>query len=425
MNLKTSTWISLKFILFNIFSLFFMALAINIFYFWFWTNKEKQESIEDIETYYHKAWNSFNDEFIKLVLEKWGYIKKHNWEFYISSWINYNSIINNKFWFFVKDNNSIFIVVNKNYNEWVAYIVYDISNYFYSQIALIYISIIVILLFLLVSYFISIFFTKSSLKNLNKIVDFVKDLNIDNLSWQINIDGPNNDEIKIVWDKLNQTIKKLNFQTDKLKQFTSDVSHEFKTPLMVINSQIDLAIKSWDYINWLINIKNNIKWLDELVDTLLFISRIDDNIIHVYKTSENIWKIVKEIFDNIKISYEFKNIQIINEIDESVYLDTDKKSFSIIISNLISNAFKYTNNHWTISLYLDTDKFLIKDNWIWINSENIDKIWSRFWKEDLSRTSNWFWLWLYTVKKLSDMLWFEIMVFSKKWFGTEFIIKFK
>jgi signal transduction histidine kinase len=59
----------------------------------------------------------------------------------------------------------------------------------------------------------------------------------------MNISGSDDDEIKILADTLDSAFQKIETQTSSLKQFITDVSHEFKTPLMVINSDIDVYEK--------------------------------------------------------------------------------------------------------------------------------------------------------------------------------------
>ena len=76
--------------------------------------------------------------------------------------------------------------------------------------------------------------SKRLLKNLISISDSVQDININTPAKERIVlqSLPKNDEIKILADALNSSYDKIDTQTDKLKQFITDVSHEFKTPLM-------------------------------------------------------------------------------------------------------------------------------------------------------------------------------------------------
>jgi len=68
-------------------------------------------------------------------------------------------------------------------------------------------------------------------------------LNIDNFHKIEVCSTGKNDEIRVLANALNNSFEKIKTQTQNLKQFITDVSHEFKTPLMVINSKIDLFTK--------------------------------------------------------------------------------------------------------------------------------------------------------------------------------------
>jgi len=85
---------------------------------------------------------------------------------------------------------------------------------------------------------------KTSLEKLNYLVEHVKDLDLDNLHNKLEIIGAEDDEINILAKRMNEAMEKINRQTLALKDFISNASHELKTPLMTMNSEIDYAIKS-------------------------------------------------------------------------------------------------------------------------------------------------------------------------------------
>jgi signal transduction histidine kinase len=300
----------------------------------------------------------------------------------------------------------------------------DVTERVDSQFNLFMITIYLIIFFSILSYLLSLFFVKNSLKSLNKLVKFTEKLNIDNLNQDIDIDWPENDEIKIVSNSLNNFISKLNNQTLALKDFISNTSHELKTPLMIINTDIDYALKSWNHKEWLSIIKENIKNIDYLLNNLNLITKIES----WYNLKTENLNISDVFHDNIlKIQKQFieKNISTKLIISDEIYQQTNKFSFEIIIKNLVENAFKYSKNNWNIEFYLDEKQLYIKDNWIWIQEENLDKIWDRFWKEDESRSEEKsFWLWLYIVKKIVEIYNWKISVETEKNIWTKFIILF-
>lgn len=84
-------------------------------------------------------------------------------------------------------------------------------------------------------------------------------MHIDNLDEKIDISGHPQDEINRVSQKFNEVLEKIHKQTLSLKDFVSNASHELKTPLMSMSSEIDYANKSKNYEQGLTNIKSQLK----------------------------------------------------------------------------------------------------------------------------------------------------------------------
>lgn len=99
----------------------------------------------------------------------------------------------------------------------------------------------------------------------------------------------------------------------------------------------------------------------------------------------------------------------------------------MIISNIISNAYKHTPKWWTIKISLSLDDIksthwilTIHDNGKWISSQDIELIWDRFWKWG---SSNGYGLWLFIVKLLCEKMWYEVYIDSTNNIWAKFVIK--
>lgn len=110
------------------------------------------------------------------------------------------------------------------------------------KMALVFVLLLVI--FAAGTYGLSLVFVRSSLKNINQLVDYVKTLNIHTLHEPVPLSGPQDDEIRIIGETLQQTLTTIKEQTDSLKDFVSHASHELKTPLMSLSAVIDTAEKT-------------------------------------------------------------------------------------------------------------------------------------------------------------------------------------
>jgi len=306
----------------------------------------------------------------------------------------------------------------QNVNDMV--IVRDITTSIQAQKNLLFISIYLLVFFGILSYILSIYFVKTSLRKLDDLVKYVKWLNLNNLDKKFEIIGREDDEINILASKINAVTDRINQQTLALKDFISNASHELKTPLMSINSEIDYSLKAKKYKEWMENVKSEIGNINNLLDELVLISKLDSGT-ELNKTDKNVSQVVVSVSNMIEKKYKDKWLKLSMKLDK-VEKKVHNSSFEIIAKNLIENAFKYTEK-WTIKITLNENEFSVKDSWIWISKENIEKIWDRFWQEDSSKTDTTsFGLGLYLVKLLVKKHWRDIQVNSTKWKWSEFKI---
>ncbi len=415
-NLKTSSKISLKFTLFTVIIVLFFWILVNFIFFKMWyrsVNIEVQwDKIAMKERHLQEPpqwldFQNFRQKFINrlsITIDSEEYQELQKNEFI--KWYGISSLWTSYFYYHTVDDDVI---------------VRDITPNIQAQKNLLYTSLYLLIIFWALAYLVSIYFVKSSLRKLNDLVDYVKWLDLNNLDNKFEIIWPENDEINILAKKINNATDKINKQTLALKDFISNASHELRTPLMSINSEIDYSLKAKEYKQWMENIKSEILNLNNLLDELLLISKLDVDT-ELKKSNKNVSDVVLSISKMLEKKYSNKNIKLELKCDENIEKLVHNSSFEIIAKNLIENAFKYTNK-WNIKINLSDKEFVVKDTWIWIKKENLEKVWDRFWQEDNSKTDiTSFGLWLYLVKLLVERHWRNIGVKSTQWKWSEFKI---
>ena len=139
------------------------------------------------------------------------------------------------------------------------------------------------------------------------------------------------------------------------------------------------------------------------------------------------------ILDNLtrfSSKIENKKLKVNTEFSEDFYIQSDNYLVSIVISNLISNAIKYSNKNGEININLVNNNnqisFSIADIGIGILPVDIDKIFNSFYRSDVTNHAEikGTGLGLSIVKRLCDLLKLEIAVESKLNQGTTFILSF-
>lgn len=437
-NLKTSEKISILFTFYNFFSLIVLLIWINIIYFFSWYSDQKNESMYDMNVNYNmylteKTDNNL-DAFKKYILQKDTLIIPNDWSDLIcSNWVEtkvHNNIEEIKDKLFYNNWEKTFFIFSEYYDEiWEIKVFFDTTPYVKSQIIIIKISLMIILLSLFINYFVWKSISKYALKNLKNIINQTKKIDIEKDFKKIDIIWNKDDEINILAETLNKSICHIHKQTSNLKQFITDVSHEFKTPLMIINSQIDLYNKKSeknkssenDTRELLNKIKSKTIKLNWLLEIFFLISRIENNLDQFQKKNYKLNICVKSIVQNYLQGIE-KNVTINYNLKSDLLLDIEITTFYIILENLLSNAIKFSWDNPIIEIWTNKNSFWIKDNWKWIDKDNLDKIWDKFHRNDVN--IEWFWVWLFIVKRLVDLYNWEIQIKTNKWKWTKFIVKF-
>ena len=196
-------------------------------------------------------------------------------------------------------------------------------------------------------------------------------------------------ELKSIKKKLEGALEK-EMELNKLKtKFISMVSHEFRTPLTVIQATIYLLEKSYErrdsnkFSNNLLKIETSIDNMVNLMENILNVGKLEQGEIKVAKTE---FCIVDEVKELISSNKDFKKyVQFECEKTELI-IQTDKLLVHQILNNLLSNSVKYKSANPEIILTVyDSNKycyFVVSDNGIGISKKNIDTISQPFKRDD-------------------------------------------
>jgi len=238
------------------------------------------------------------------------------------------------------------------------------------------------------------------------------------------------DEFEVIYEDLNAMISELDSVEMLRQDFVSNVSHELKTPLAIIQNYAT-ALQSEHlseeemhvYSEKIVDVT---KRLSVLISTILQLNKFENQKPTIKKTAFNLSEQINRCALKYESIWQDKNIEPIINVDQDIVLFTDEEMLDIVWDNLISNALKFTENNGTLTIEsaFDKDKLLLKfkDNGIGI-SENAQKhIFDKFYQEDISHATKGNGLGLPLAKKILDILNCHIDVESKIGEGTTFSI---
>ncbi|MCR4790076.1 MAG: HAMP domain-containing histidine kinase, partial [Treponemataceae bacterium] len=248
----------------------------------------------------------------------------------------------------------------------------------------------------IISFLLAIFIANITLQPVIDITKAAKKITSSNLDIKLPISN-HNDELDDLSETFNELFAHLKKDFERERQFSSDVSHELKTPLAVIQGQANL-LSRWgknDPVQLeksLEAIKTESKSMKAIIDHLLEISRLESGRIkpQIDKVS------IKDMFD--RLENEFMHIsadlkikqQIINKNSNDIELMTDPEMFHQILTILMSNSLKYAGNKCTIYLRAllanNEITILVEDNGPGFSESNIPHVFDRFYRGDEAHT---------------------------------------
>ena len=255
----------------------------------------------------------------------------------------------------------LFFAVNvsgKNYNVYISQS-QEATEDLMQLIASITLGLVLLLLFIL--FIVNRFILNKLWHPFNTTLAKLKEFDI-NKNQKLQLNTTNIDE----FIDLNYAVTKMNESVirdyNALKSFTENASHEIQTPLAIVNTKLELLIQSENFtatqMQNIQTIHNEINRLSKLNKSLLLLTKIDN---HQFEEKEevDIVKIIFTLLNNYEELFTAKRINLIKEMETTVFILMNETMAQVLISNLITNAIKHNIDNGTINIFLNNTFLLI------------------------------------------------------------------
>ena len=226
---------------------------------------------------------------------------------------------------------------------------------------------------------------------INKLINATKDISITKFTHEIEL-PKDDDEIKELVVSFNAMIKRLKEGVERLDRFNSDVSHELKTPLTVIEGEIEITLRKLrtpqEYEQSLKTIQKQSKQIELIVKLLLLLTKYSKENIKESFQKCSVDTLLMQVIDKFQLRLQEKNLKLHIEKIEPINMQANPTLIESIFVNLIDNAIKYSlkNRNIYISLYQESKiYFSIKDEGIGISKDSLSKITERFYRAESAR----------------------------------------
>jgi len=223
-------------------------------------------------------------------------------------------------------------------------------------------------------------------------------------------------------------------EIDRAKtEFVSLASHQLRTPLTGIKWLIQAVLKKGSLNKWQIDfLQDALKSNDRmvmLVSDLLNISRLEAGVVGVAPQKTDITNFIDEIIKEVKVDVSLKQQKIqFKKPKQKIAIALDRELIGQVITNLFSNASKYSNNKTTIIVSMkklkDEVEISVRDQGIGLSKDDQGKLFDKFFRSDQASRmdTKGSGLGLYIVKKILDAHGGKIKVSSKSGKGSTFTI---
>jgi heavy metal sensor kinase len=227
-----------------------------------------------------------------------------------------------------------------------------------------------------------------ALKPVKDITAAALHISIENLARRLPVPGTG-DELADLTEVLNTMLARLESAVKTLSQFVADASHEFRTPLAVIRTTAELALRrartSDGYRDSLQEIGAEAERMTVLVEDLLILARSDAGVADMPLSSLDLGEVLRDVLAETRSLAEFRGIQIHADVGKAM-ISGNRPALHRALLVLLDNALKYSKEGGEVMVTLTDNSIEIKDFGAGISPEDLPHIFQRFYQADRARS---------------------------------------
>ncbi|WP_168378759.1 sensor histidine kinase efflux regulator BaeS [Acinetobacter cumulans] len=226
-------------------------------------------------------------------------------------------------------------------------------------------------------------------KPIQRLLMGTRELTKGNYQHQVAVNR--NDELGDLSNELNQLAVILDQHETSRRQWVADTSHELKTPLAVLQAQIEAmqdGIRKPTPEHFA-SMLNQVSSLKKLTKDLADLAQADAQQLNCYLTTLNPWDVVMQEVESFKPKFEQADLKI-TAMGEGTLLQLDIDRFKQIMVNLLGNSIRYTEAGGEVHVHTEQDEtqwtVYVDDSPFGLTDEQLARLGERFYRVDDSRT---------------------------------------
>lgn len=235
--------------------------------------------------------------------------------------------------------------------------------------------------------------TKAAFQPISTMTETARTITANNLEARLDLPRAQ-DEVRRLGETLNDLMERLDSAFKSQKQFVADASHEIRTPLSIIRTELEYALRQACEPSVKESLQTSLAEIDRLTKMtaqLLLLARLDASPSSLNVQTVRLDELLIESVQLSNVWAAKKDIMIDLFVEDAVELQADGEKLKSVVLNILDNAVKFSpeGSKVTCSLRLNHSKgtveIAVEDNGPGISSEELPKIFKRFYQADAIR----------------------------------------
>jgi heavy metal sensor kinase len=246
----------------------------------------------------------------------------------------------------------------------------------------------------LLASFLGYWLSGRALAPVNRIIESAERIGVRNLSRRLEVPRAN-DELRRLTEQVNAMLDRIEASVKRITQFTADASHDLRTPLALIRTSAELALRrprsESEYRETLARILSTSEETTELIEQLLLLARADANVAQMKLEPTALFPVVQAVAQKANVLAAGKGLSFSQSVVPSTRaLIANQAALERLFLTVLDNAIKYTAPGGRVSLGVrleDSESFIeVADTGIGITEKDLPHVFERFYRADQARS---------------------------------------
>jgi len=233
-----------------------------------------------------------------------------------------------------------------------------------------------------------------ALAPVNQIIESTEQIGLHNLSKRLEVPKAT-DELQRLTTTLNAMLERIEGSVKRVRQFTANASHDLRTPLSLIRTHAELALRrtrtETEYRESLTRILTVSEETTQLIEALLTLARADAGAAQMHFAVLDLTPVLQTIGEKVSVLAHCKGLSFSTELsDAAIYVRGDSATLERLLFAILENALKYTPPGGFVQLRSNiaaTQAVIeVADTGVGISPEDLPRIFDRFYRADQARS---------------------------------------